>query len=42
MVVLRELLHRGRQHALGGQSWAAMAQRSDLEDVCERAAVALA
>jgi hypothetical protein len=42
MVVLRELLHRGRQHALSGQSWPAMAQRPDLKDACERAAYALA
>jgi hypothetical protein len=42
MVALRELLHRSRQHALSGQSWATRTQRPDLEDACERAAVALA
>lgn len=42
MVALRELLHRSRQHALGGQSWAARTQRPELEEACEHAAVALA
>jgi hypothetical protein len=42
MVVLRELLHRSRQHALSGQTWAAKTHRPDLEDACERAAYALA
>jgi hypothetical protein len=42
LVALRELLHRSRQHALGGQSWAASTQRPELEEACEHAAVALA
>jgi hypothetical protein len=42
MVALRELLHRSRQHALDGQSWAALTQRPDLENACERAAYAIA
>jgi hypothetical protein len=42
MVALRELLHRSRQHALGGQCWAAMTGRPDLEDACRDAACALA
>jgi hypothetical protein len=42
MVALRELLHRSRQHALGGQRWAARTQRPQLEEACEHAAVSLA
>ena len=41
MVALRELLHPRRQNALDGQSWAALTQRPDLENACERAADAL-
>lgn len=42
LVALRELLHRSRQHALSGQTWAATTGRPDLEDACRDAACALA
>jgi hypothetical protein len=42
LIALRELLHRSRQHALSGQSWAARTQRPQLEEACGHAAVALA
>jgi hypothetical protein len=41
LLALRQLLHRSRQHALSGQSWAARTQRPELEEACEQAAVAL-
>jgi hypothetical protein len=42
LLLVRQLLHRSRQHALSGQTWATRTQRPELEDACDRAAYALA